>query len=247
MNDDEFFIGWQGKAPPETGRYLKGLTILGICAAAVVAALVPLLQEGVAKDATFDYGNHQEFSGVLVKDPVPILVGDDGVVRFLVNPFKHGFDPALAEKWHLRHVTMQGTLIAREGNEMIEALPESFAGSEAAGLVEHPLGEKKDLGTVTLRGEIVDSKCYLGVMNPGNLKTHRACAINCIQGGIPPVLLVLDREGKATYFLLVGEQGQAVNAEILPLVAEPVEVTGRLKVQGNQRILYADPAKISVE
>jgi hypothetical protein len=201
----------------------------------------------VAEDATFDYGNHQEFSGVLVKNPVPMLVGDDEVVRYLVNPFKHGFEPELAEKFHLQHVTMKGTLISREDKEMVEALPESVVATKGGKQSAHPLGEVEDLGEVTLRGEIVDSKCYLGVMNPGNLKTHRACAINCIEGGIPPVLLVRDREGKATYFLLVGEGGEAVNAEILPLVAEPVEVTGILKMQGNQRILYADPGKISVE
>lgn len=247
MNDDEFFIGWEGKAPPETGKYLKGMTILGLCIVAVVAAVVPWLQQGVAEDAAFDYGNHQEFSGVLVKDPVPMLVGDDDVVRFLVNPFKHGFEPDLAEKFHLQSVTMKGTLISREDQEMIEAIPETVEAKQGGAVASHPLGEVSELGEVTLRGEIVDSKCYLGVMNPGNLKTHRACAINCIQGGIPPVLLVRDREGQASYFLLVGEDGEAVNEEILPLVAEPVSVTGSLKVQGDQRVLYADPAKITVE
>jgi hypothetical protein len=29
---------------------------------------------------------------------------------------------------------------------------------------------------MTLTGEIVDSKCYLGVMNPGQGKVHRDCA-----------------------------------------------------------------------
>ncbi len=62
-----------------------------------------------------------------------------------------------------------------------------------------------------------------------------------------PVLLVRDREGTATYFLLVGENGEAVNAEILKLVAEPVAVTGRLKKMGGQLIMYADPKGIRVE
>jgi uncharacterized membrane protein len=141
MKDDEFFIGWQGKAPPKTGSYLKGLVILGLAIVLVVAVLVPMLQGTVAQDATFDFGNHQEFSGVLVKDPVPMLVGDDDMVR----------------------------------------------------------------------------------------------------------LLVRDREGAATYFLLVGENGEAVNDEVLKLVAEPVAVTGRLKRRGKQLVLYADPAGIRVE
>ena len=45
------------------------------------------------------------------------------------------------------------------------------------------------LGVATLRGEIVDSKCYLGAMKPGDQKTHKACATLCIRGGIPPVLV----------------------------------------------------------
>lgn len=58
----------------------------------------------------------------------------------------------------------------------------------------------ESLGEFTLQGEIVDSKCYLGVMRPGNTKTHRACAVRCIAGGVPPVLLVRDAQGDAMYF-----------------------------------------------
>ena len=43
---------------------------------------------------------------------------------------------------------------------------------------------------VMLRGEIVDSKCYLGVMNPGEGTVHRDCAARCLSGGLPPMLVV---------------------------------------------------------
>src|SRR6266513_1903853 len=82
------------------------------------------------------------------------------------------------------------------------------------------------LGQQTLVGEIVDSKCYLGVMNPGQLTTHRACAIRCISGGIPPVLLVRQKDGPAIYLLLVSADGKPVNRQVLNMVAEPVEITG---------------------
>jgi len=36
-------------------------------------------------------------------------------------------------------------------------------------------------------------------------------------------------------------------ADVLELVAEPVSVTGRLKMLGSQRILFADPARFSRE
>ena len=98
------------------------------------------------------------------------------------------------------------------------------------------------LGQQTLIGEIVDSKCYLGVMNPGQLTTHRACAIRCISGGIPPVLLVRQTNGPALYFLLVSSDGRPVNKQVLSMVAEPIEVTGNVERQGELLILRADPA-----
>lgn len=235
--NDEFFIGWQGKAPEKTGAFLKKITLGVLVLALVVAGGVAALQGTIAEDASFEFGNTQEFEGVLVKEPVPMLVGESAV-WYLVNPFKHGFDPELAEEFHLKKVTMEGTLIARENKVMIEALPKSVKATSGGVVVGNPLGPEVTLGQTTLRGEIVDSKCYLGVMNPGNLKTHRACAVNCIAGGIPPVLLVRNAAGEARYVLLVGEQGQAINEDILPLVAEPVTVTGELRQRGGQLILF---------
>ncbi|MFO1512850.1 MAG: hypothetical protein U1F83_08070 [Verrucomicrobiota bacterium] len=98
------------------------------------------------------------------------------------------------------------------------------------------------LGKQTLLGEIVDSKCFLGVMNPGQLTPHRACAIRCISGGVPPVLLVRQQDGPAAYLLLVSADGKPVNKQVLDMVAEPVEITGDVERQGELLILRADPA-----
>ena len=88
----------------------------------------------------------------------------------------------------------------------------------------------------------MDSKCFLGVMNPGQLTPHRACAIRCISGGVPPMLLVRQSDGSAIYLLLVSSGGKAVNKQVLDLVAEPVEITGEVERQGELLILRADPA-----
>ncbi len=98
------------------------------------------------------------------------------------------------------------------------------------------------LGQQTLIGEIVDSKCFLGVMNPGALTPHRACAIRCISGGIPPMLLVRQAHGNVSSFLLVSRDDKPVNKQVLNLVAEPVEITGEVERQGELLILRADPA-----
>lgn len=45
---------------------------------------------------------------------------------------------------------------------------------------------------MTLEDEIIDPKCYFGVI-PGKGKIHRSCAIRCISDGIPPVLATTDK------------------------------------------------------
>jgi uncharacterized membrane protein len=73
---EEFFIGWQGKAPEKTGKFLKALSITCVLVAVGMAAALPALQKTVSQEAVFDYGNVQEFSGIMVEDPVPMLVGE---------------------------------------------------------------------------------------------------------------------------------------------------------------------------
>ena len=79
---------------------------------------------------------------------------------------------------------------------------------------------------MTLSGEIVDSKCYLGVMKPGEGLTHRACAIRCISGGIPPMLVSADAQGRPVYHLLTDAAGNALARELLPFVGRPVRISG---------------------
>ena len=78
-------------------------------------------------------------------------------------------------------------------------------------------------------------------MKPGNLKPHRACATRCISGGVPPLLLIRGAEGHANYLWLASTDGGTVNGAILDLVAEPVEMTGRLVRYDNLLVLFADP------
>ena len=135
------------------------------------------------------------------------------------------------------------TLVHRGERTLVELVPGSLTpATGAAGPVPAPV---EDLGVHTLVGEIVDSKCWLGVMNPGNLRTHRACATLCIRGGIPPILVVRDGEGRTLKPLLVGPAGEALNEAVLPLVALPVEVEGELERRDDLLVLRAAPADIA--
>ena len=159
----------------------------------------------------------------------------------LVAPWKFGLKPAAIAAFDGKAVTLKGTLIYRDSQTMIEVVNDSIAPATNQ-VASPPLPKTILLGRQTLTGEIVDSKCFLGVMNPGQLTPHRACAIRCISGGIPPVLLVRQKNGPPIYLLLVSADGQPVNQQVIDLVAEPVEITGEVERQGELLILRADPA-----
>ena len=100
----------------------------------------------------------------------------------------------------------------------------------------------EDLGHVTLRGELVDSKCWTGVMNPGEGKGHRACAIRCLSGGIPALFAVPGQDGRPPLaLLLVDTDGRTVNDRVLDVVGEPLLISGRLSRRGDLLVLAADP------
>ena len=86
-----------------------------------------------------------------------------------------------------------------------------------------------------------------GVMNPGNGKVHRDCAVRCISGGAPPAFIVKDASGDAQVLLLTGSDGRAVNREVLDYVAEPLTITGRLARRGDALLLRAEPGSFRRE
>jgi hypothetical protein len=83
-------------------------------------------------------------------------------------------------------------------------------------------------------------------MNPGQLAPHRACAVRCISGGVPPILFVEQKDGPPLYLLLVGTDGRSINGEILDFVARPIQITGEVERQGQLLILQADPSSFKL-
>jgi hypothetical protein len=89
-------------------------------------------------------------------------------------------------------------------------------------------------------GEILDSKCYLGAMKPGDGKGHKACATLCVTGGIPPMLLVWTPDGGRRHLLLVDDRGHSARGLVLEALGEPVTVTGRPGRTGDLETLAID-------
>ena len=77
-------------------------------------------------------------------------------------------------------------------------------------------------------------------MNPGERKTHRACAIHCLRGGIPAAFLARDLAGREAVLLLTDPDGAPLGPTLLDFVAEPVEATGTLSYAGDLPVFAID-------
>ncbi len=245
--DGEFYVGYQRRAPDGLGRFLRRAVVALMVLATVVAVALASLQSDF-DPGVFEFGVVRDFEGVILERPHPLLLvdrpgraGGEASRFYLVAFGKHGADGEVAGL-DGRRVRLRGSLVHRQGQTMVEVDAGSVEPTGVAAAVARP--GATDLGIQTLRGEIVDSKCYLGVMKPGRGKPHRACATLCIRGGIPPVLRVVTPGGEARHLLLTDATGGAVNDRVLDLVAEPVEVTGRVSRDGDLLILATDPSTI---
>ncbi|MBK6315798.1 MAG: hypothetical protein IPF53_16265 [Blastocatellia bacterium] len=242
---EELYVGYLVPSAVVVGRLRRIAAVAFVLAAAT--AMAASFGHRPLPASAFEFGTTRTFEGVVRESPAPMLLvaadpnrsGPVSSACLLVAPGKHGAGEFVRGLDGDR-VRVSGTLVYRDGQTMVEVEPESMV----------PLGKAAfdppatvDLGSVTLSGEIVDSKCYLGVMNPGESKTHRDCAVRCISGGAPPLFVASDEAGNRMQMLLVGDDGGAIHRDVLPWVAEPVEITGRLVSMGDLFVLHANPTR----
>ncbi len=246
---DTFYVGYLEPTPETTRRLTRWAASLVLLGAVVATALA--IATGPFDRATYEYGIEREWQGKLEASPYPLLVTTTRAVTDsplgvyerlpLVAEGKHGAD-ALIAGLDGATVRLRARRIVRQRTTMLEVVPgtiETFEQSLPANGTPVPASAIEDLGMRTFSGEIVDSKCFLGVMNPGRLEVHRACAIRCIAGGVPPMLFVREHDGREAHLLLVDPSGQPINDRVLGLVGVPVTIEGRLERRDNLHYLYA--------
>jgi len=244
---DDFFVGYL-PVPAQTAGRMRRVAI-GLVSAAALLAVLLALATGPFDRANYEYDKVTAWHGWVEAAPVPMLItmspadstSPFGLLRLpLVGQGKHGSAPLVAE-YDRRAVRLSARRIVRGGTTMLELVPGSIE-RDRIELPEDgtptPASHVEDLGRRTFSGEIVDSKCFLGVMNPGRLEVHRACALRCIAGGIPPMLFAHDDQGREAHLLLVDAEGHPLNDRILAWVARPVSLTGRLERRDTVFYLY---------
>jgi hypothetical protein len=237
---DDFYVGYLPRAPKPLARLVARIVAAAVVLGLVISLVLVISQQPFPR-ATFEFGEYREFAGLLEARPYPALLvprpgASDGQPLYsrylLVASGKHGAD-ADVHGFLNESVRLRGSLIYRDSQTMIELLPGSLTPQT---LAQGGQISETRLGEVTVIGEIVDSKCYLGVMNPGRTKVHRDCAARCISGGIPPMLVTAD----STY-LLTGKDGGKLNQEVLDVVGETIQVQGEVIRDGETLALRADP------
>jgi DMSO/TMAO reductase YedYZ heme-binding membrane subunit/nitrite reductase/ring-hydroxylating ferredoxin subunit len=236
-----FYIGWQSKMAPELARRVR-LAVIG--AAVTIPGVVGLLVafQSPVDRGRFEFGIEKTFEGVLHEFPVPRLrldsPGGHPVDHILVGAGKFGPGAFIAGAGGHR-VRFKGSLIVREPFRMIELnRPDTF---EILDKDAPPAAQPaaSHLGEGTFTGELVDTKCWSGVMRPATGKVHRACAIRCLSGGVPPGLLVRDGSGDGIVLLLAGPEGGKLNYDI-QLAGTFIDVRGRLELNGNTPVLRVE-------
>jgi hypothetical protein len=253
--NDDLYIGWMQKAPKSNVHFLRRYIVVVLIAIAIIGSLLALSQNKFGT-GTFEYGTLTEVKGIYLQQPVPMLkviAGKDilGNLSYITIPLvgygKHGAEGVIATletannvSLNQREVTFKGTLLYNDGKTILQVdehdqpLIQFSKRLASSGL----LPVVRELGIQNIKGEIIDPKCYFGVMKPSEGKPHRDCAIRCILGGIPPMLAAKNVHGEANYYLLVGANGEKFNTQVQDFVAEPVAIEGRAVQYDDWVVIY---------
>jgi hypothetical protein len=255
---DEFYIGYLPEAPDSFAQKSKKTIVILAVLVAIFSGVIVLSQRGFAT-SFFDFGNLTTLEGVLILDPVPMLRVTDGKSMFgrevnhhilLVGYGKNGargtiYDIERREDVYRSlenaKVQMKGTLIYKDGKSILE-LTEGINSISAVGGNEEREVKEDFYGDKTLKGEIIDPKCYFGVMKPGHGKPHRSCAIRCISGGIPPMFWIKNEAGENEYLMMLDEKGRQLGKEVLDYVGEGISICGKVEKRDDWLYIYVDMA-----
>jgi len=255
--DDDFFIGWSNRLP----AMIRGPMI---AAAAVIVLGLAALGYGLSLNADDpgdgllklgpraaasepvrpeDWQGDQTFTGRLETNGYSLLhVSPDaayprGRVLLLSGFGKRG--PPVSGAAEV--VQIKGGLMRRGEIEMlvVDTPPASLPPDKAGSMLS-----RQSLGRWRIAGEVCDGKCYPGGMKPGNGVSHRACAVLCLSGDIPPVFVTYAPVAGQSFLILAAPNGASPYDHISPVIGIPVELEGEVERLGNVLILRLDPGKV---
>jgi hypothetical protein len=253
--NDEFYVSYiDGSLGSKTRQTLKRFT-LGTFVVIIIGALLFSFAQKPFKNSTFELTSATKITGVFHEKPYPMLrvqVAKNTYKNILLLGFgKSSANPFLEQIQNQvkdlngKTLSIEGNLIYYNGKTLIQ-----ITDDEKVTLVPNSSGiypKKTTISKMTLQGEIIDPKCYFGVMKPGKGKIHRSCAVRCISGGIPPVLATTDDNNISQYYLLTDLKGNPINQEVITFIGKPSEITGIVEKMEDWYILKLNPDDIKVK
>jgi hypothetical protein len=162
------------------------------------------------------------FRGVFQSRPYPLLRLADRTI-LLVGVDKHGAPPGL-EALDGKLVEARGYPILR-GDLTVLQLDAVPAGVEGDVPVLPPSASPRE---TRLAGELVDTKCYAGAMNPGEGKVHKECGALCMLGGIPPLFVVRGAGPDPAWYIVADPQGGPLSKDSASFIGDSLELSGRI-------------------
>ncbi|MCA9294602.1 MAG: hypothetical protein KDA20_12385 [Phycisphaerales bacterium] len=242
MNNQDANAFYVGYLPlPRAHRRALRIYIPTLIACIAVLGVAFAFAQRDPGPGAWDTSRLREWTGRLQALPYPVLIDDtDGSALLVVEQGKHGPRQAAHTSGHAR---LRGWLLERNGRRMIELDPAEDALRISAPTTTPP--PRAPGPVVELVGEILDAKCYLGAMKPGDGKAHKACATLCIQGGIPPMLYVDEPSGHRRHYLIIAPDGLSAADIVLPFIGEPVSIRGRLAKLADLDLLFIDTGAVT--
>ncbi|SEB45419.1 hypothetical protein SAMN04489761_0814 [Tenacibaculum sp. MAR_2009_124] len=252
MKNKEFFVAYiDGSLGTRTKKTLRRFAFFAFSFLVIGGLIFSFIQKPF-KNSTFELSELTKITGTFHISPYPMLrvkINDTisknvlllGFGKSSVNPYLRVI---LEKKSDLQGqtLTIEGNLIFYNGKTLLQVIDENKVSLTSG---KGNLPQKTTIGEAVLKGEIVDPKCYFGVMKPGFGKIHRSCAIRCISGGIPPVF-VSTQKNISEYYLLTDLDGKPINQEVLPFIGKPSEITGLVEKLDDWYLLKIDIANIRV-
>jgi hypothetical protein len=251
----EFFIGWAGSTPPRLRRFTLAIAAMLTLAFAALGAGLGGIADDPAKagfaiapgQVPFPLPESETVTGRFVATPYPMLIAppDASHPRSRTMLVAGGGKYALpADYAHLdgRLVQASGFITARGTLAMLatDSLPDVLA--EAA----QPAPPIEQLGRWRLTGEICDGKCASGAMRPGIGLAHRACAVVCIAGDIPPVFVSTAPVAGHAFLLVKGPDGGRMPPSLHDHVGLRIRLDGEVERRGDILVFRADPASLGL-
>jgi len=219
-DEPPFYVGYL-PLPRQLRGFLIGLAGF-LLVADIAIAWAALQAQPAHPSGAWGQEGEVAYRGVFQIRPYPLLRQADRTI-LLVGVDKHGAPPGLD--------ALDGMLVEAKGYPIVrgdltvlqlDSVPAHVDGAAPVLAQPDPPREAR------LAGELVDTKCYAGAMNPGEGKVHKDCGALCLLGGIPPLFVVRGAGPDPAWYIVADPQGGPFGKDSASSIGDSLELSGRI-------------------